>query len=373
MRVLFAPDKFKGSLSASEAAAIMARGWSGVLPESEIALHPLADGGDGSLDVLQAALGGEWMETVAQNARGRRRPVRWLWQPDRLTAWIETARVVGLAELPAAERDPLTASSAGVGEVIASAMREGAGKIMICLGGSATNDAGCGMAAALGFRFLDCCGSEIEPVPASLLRVEKIEAPPTKEQIEIMALTDVRNPLLGPEGASSAYGPQKGAAPRDVDILENALRHIAEIARRDIMAPDPMIGGAGAAGGLGYGVVAFLGGRLLDGSKTIGELTGLSAAVRASDLVVTGEGRLDVQTAAGKAPAHVARLARERGKPVIAIVGSMADKAEKGIFDAVFPLVRETYDLAAAMRDAEHLLEKSAAEAARSVKLGKVC
>ena len=372
MRVLFAPDKFKGSLGAAEAAAIMARGWCGVWPESEIALHPLADGGDGSLDVLQASLGGEWMETAARNARGRTQPVRWLWQRGRRTGWIETARVAGLAELPTAERDPLTASSAGVGEVIASAVREGAEKIMICLGGIATNDAGCGMAAALGFRFLDGCGRDIEPVPASLLRVERIEAPPINKQIEVMALTDVRNPLLGPEGASSVYGPQKGAAPRDVEILENASRHIAEIARRDIMAPDPMLAGAGAAGGLGYGVMAFLGGQLLDGSETIGELTGLPAAVRASDLVVTGEGRLDVQTAAGKAPAHVARLAREQGKPVIAIVGSMADKAGNGIFDAVFPLVREPHDLAAAMRDAAYMLEKTAAEAARSVRLGKV-
>jgi glycerate kinase len=243
---------------------------------------------------------------------------------------------------------------------------------MICLGGIATNDAGCGMAAALGFRFLDGHGRDIEPVPASLLRLKTIEAPPTDKQIKVMALTDVRNPLLGPEGASSVYGPQKGAAPCDVEILENALRHIVDIARRDIMAPDPMLAGAGAAGGLGYGVMAFLGGWLLEGSERIGELTGLPAAVRASNLIVTGEGRFDAQTAAGKAPAHLAGLAREQGKPVIAIVGSMADEADSGIFDAVFPLVREPYDLATAMRDAVHLLEKTAAEAARSVKLGKV-
>jgi glycerate kinase len=278
-----------------------------------------------------------------------------------------------LAELSTAERDPLTASSAGVGELIASAMREGAEKIMICLGGIATNDAGCGMAGALGFRFLDGHGRDIEPAPASLLRLKTIEAPPTDKQIKVIALTDVRNPLLGPEGASSVYGPQKGAAPCDIEILENALRHIVDIARRDIMAPDPMLAGAGAAGGLGYGVMAFLGGRLLEGSERIGELTGLPAAVRASDLIVTGEGRFDAQTAAGKAPAHLARMAREQGKPVIAIVGSMADEADNGIFDAAFPLVREPYDLATALRDAAHLLEKTAAEAARSVKQGKVC
>jgi len=372
VRILFAPDKFKGSLGASEAAAAMARGWSGAWPESVIALHPLADGGDGSLAVLHAACGGQWKQSTARNARGKRHPVKWLWQPASATAWIETAGVVGLAELSTAERDPLTASSAGVGELIASAMREGAEKIMICLGGIATNDAGCGMAGALGFRFLDGHGRDIEPAPASLLRLKTIEAPPTDKQIKVIALTDVRNPLLGPEGASSVYGPQKGAAPCDIEILENALRHIVDIARRDIMAPDPMLAGAGAAGGLGYGVMAFLGGRLLEGSEKIGELTGLPAAVRASDLIVTGEGRFDAQTAAGKAPAHLACLAREQGKPVIAIVGSMADEADNGIFDAAFPLVREPYDLATAMRDAAHLLEKTAAEAARSVKLGKV-
>jgi glycerate kinase len=323
--------------------------------------------------VLHAACGGQWKQSTARNARGKRHPVKWLWQPASATAWIETAGVVGLAELSTAERDPLTASSAGVGELIASAMREGAEKIMICLGGIATNDAGCGMAGALGFRFLDGHGRDIEPAPASLLRLKTIKAPPTDKQIKVIALTDVRNPLLGPEGASSVYGPQKGAAPCDIEILENALRHIVDIARRDIMAPDPMLAGAGAAGGLGYGVMAFLGGRLLEGSERIGELTGLPAAVRASDLIVTGEGRFDAQTAAGKAPAHLARMAREQGKPVIAIVGSMADEADNGIFDAAFPLVREPYDLATALRDAAHLLEKTAAEAARSVKQGKVC
>lgn len=372
MRILFAPDKFKGSLGANEAAAAMARGWSGAWPESVIALHPLADGGDGSLAVLHAACGGQWKQSTARNARGKRHPVKWLWQPASATAWIETARVVGLAELSPTERDPITASSAGVGDLIAAAMREGAKTIMVCLGGSATNDAGCGMAAALGFRFLDADGKELKPVPASMPRVQKIEAPHGRAMIEVIALTDVRNPLTGPDGASSVYGPQKGAASGDIEFLEEAMSHIAALACRDLQAPDPLLPGAGAAGGLGFGVAAFLRGELRAGFETIAGLTGLEAAVRECDLVVTGEGRLDAQTASGKAPAGVARLARAHGKPVIAIVGSTSPSAGEAMFDAVFPIVRPSCDAEAAMRDAANLLERTAAEAAQSVKMGKL-
>lgn len=260
MRILFAPDKFKGSLGAREAAAIMARGWRASWPEAETVLHPVADGGDGSLDVLEAALGGEWRETPARDARGVIRPVRWLWQPTERTAWIEAARVAGLAGLSADERRPATATSAGLGDLIHAAERENARRIFVCLGGSATNDAGCGLAAALGFRFLDREGDEVEPLPVSLPRVAKIVPPRTPTGAEVIALADVRNPLLGPEGASRAYGPQKGADPAEVDFLEDALRHTAVLARRDLGAPDPATPGAGAAGGLGFGFMTFLGG-----------------------------------------------------------------------------------------------------------------
>ena len=366
MRILFAPDKFKGSLTATEAAAIMARGWRSAWPETEAVLHPLADGGDGSLGVLADVLVGEWKQTEARDARNRVRTVPWLWQPGCRTAWIETALVAGLAGLPAAQRQPATATSAGLGDVMNAALNEGAERIFVCLGGSATNDAGCGLAAALGFRFLDRHGDEVDPLPIHLHRVEKIIAPRHRPSAEIVALVDVRNPLLGPQGASLAYGPQKGAGPADADFLEDALRHLASLARRDLGAPDPTTPGAGAAGGTGFGIVAFLGGHLRPGFETIGRLTGLAAAVRRCHGVVTGEGRLDAQTAEGKAPAGVAHMARKAHKPVIALVGSSDTTADEAIFDAVFPLVRGGVDRDAAMRGATELLESAAAQAARS-------
>ena len=372
MRILFAPDKFKGSLGAKEAAAIMVRGWRASWPEAETVLHPLADGGDGSLDVLEAALGGEWKETPARDARGVIRSVRWLWQPTERTAWIEAARVAGLAGLSADERRPATATSAGLGDLIHAAERENARRIFVCLGGSATNDAGCGLAAALGFRFLDPEGDEVEPLPASLLRVAKIVPPRTPTGAEVIALADVRNPLLGPEGASRAYGPQKGADPAEVDFLEDALRHTAVLARRDLGAPDPATPGAGAAGGLGFGLMTFLGGCVRPGFETIARLTGFPEALELCDLVVTGEGRLDAQTASGKAPAGVADLARAAGKPIIAIVGSAEAAAGRDTFDAVYPLVGQSFDLADALRHAAARLEWTTAEVARLAKGGSI-
>jgi glycerate kinase len=369
MRVLFAPDKFKGSLTALEAAAAMARGWLLAWPEAEILAHPVADGGDGSLEVLRAALGGEWKRCTARDARGRPREVQWLWQPDTRTAWIETARVAGLAELPDEERDPLSATSAGVGDVLRTALREGAQQVFVCLGGVATNDAGCGMAEALGWRFFDDNGRTINPLLLHLSQAARIQS--VSLGANIIGLTDVTNPLLGSEGASRIFGPQKGATPEDVARLEEILRHVANVAQRDLGAPDPMIPGAGAAGGLGYGVIAFTGGKLANGFDAIAECTDLSSAIRDSDLVVTGEGQLDEQTAAGKAPAGVARLAREQGKPVIALVGSFRrDSATSELFDAVMSIQDKPRDLAEAMRNAALLLEKTTSAAARLIRVG---
>lgn len=364
MRVLFAPDKFKGSLTALEAAAAMARGWLAVWPEAEADVRPVADGGDGSLEVLQAALGGQWNSCTARDARGCPREVQWLWQPDTRTAWIETSRVVGLAHLPEEDRDPLSATSAGVGDVLQAAIGEGARQVFVCLGGVATNDAGCGMAEALGARFLDDSGRTIDPLPRALLRVARMQSVSVKAKI--IGLTDVTNPLLGPEGASRVFGPQKGATPEEVGRLDEILRHVVNVARRNLAAPDPMTPGAGAAGGLGYGLLAFAGGKLAPGFETIANCTDLSAAISSCDLVVTGEGRLDEQTSAGKAPAGVSKLARQHGKPVIALVGSVPDSSiDTSLFDAVVPIQRGSCDIREAMRNAAQLLEQSAATVAR--------
>ncbi|MEX1111541.1 MAG: glycerate kinase [Chthoniobacterales bacterium] len=372
MRVLFAPDKFKGSLTAREAAEAMQRGWQRSGWTGETSTHPVADGGDGTLEVIGPATGAQPRRTPARDARGRVREVVWLWDPRTRTAWIESSRVAGLADLAAGERQPLTATTAGLGELLLAAAEAGAERVFVALGGSATNDAGCGMAAAAGFRFLDPTGRPLEPLPACLAALARIE-PPARTFPVLTGLVDVDNPLLGPAGASCVYGPQKGATPGDVATLEEVLTTVVSITRRDLPAADPAAAGAGAAGGLGFGIMAFFGGQLRPGFDLVAEVTGLRAAVQAADLVVTGEGRLDAQTAAGKAPAGVARLARACGKPVIALAGSVPlTKGDDGDFNAVLPITNEPMTLEHAMQQAGPLLEEAATRAARLVRLGRL-
>lgn len=373
MRVLIAPDKFKGSLTSREAAAHIAAGWRDAWPECEISEHPVADGGDGSLAAVEAALGGEPVETSARDARGRPLQAAWLWQPEERTAWIEAAAVCGLAGLSPKELDPLTATTAGLGDTIRAALSAGAARIFLCLGGSATNDGGCGMAAALGFVFRDGHGAALDPLPCNLQALDRIERPPHLPACTFAALTDVRNPLLGPRGASRTYAPQKGASAADIDCLESALNRLAKVAGRDLAAPDPSMPGAGAAGGLGFGVLAFLGGELRPGFDTIAGMTGLAAAVASADIVITGEGRLDAQTGEGKAPAGVARLARDAHKPVIALAGSIPlSNSVRTSFDAAIRITDDTMTLEHAMTHAGPLLRAAAARTARRVREGKI-
>lgn len=371
--MLVAPDKFKGSLTARQASEAIARGWLHTWPDCETISHPVADGGDGTLDAIGAAIGAPRRTTSARDARGRHREVPWLWDSRTRSAWIESASVVGLAGLAADERQPLTATTAGLGTLIRTAADAGAARIFLALGGSASNDAGCGMAGELGYRFLDADGIPFEPVPDNLARLDRIERPSAPRLPPITGLVDVGNPLLGPQGASHIYGPQKGATSDVVHQLEQALTRVAEVARRDLDAPDPSIPGAGAAGGLGYGTMAFLGAELRPGFDLIAEITGLREAIESADLVITGEGRLDAQTASGKAPAGVARLARDCGKPVIALAGSVPlTKEDHDAFDAVLAITNGSMTLDQAMQQAAPLLEAAAARAARLVRLGKL-
>jgi len=371
MRVLVAPDKFKGSLTAEEAAAHMVSGWRTVQPKCDLTIHPIADGGDGTLDVLQQSTGGTWREFPATDARGNQRPMRWLWHEPSRRAWIEIAQVAGLAGLDSSQRDPLTATTAGIGDLVVAAAKDGAQTIYLCLGGSATNDAGCGMAAALGFRFLDAQGHSFQPVPAELHRLHRIERPKHFPQAHFIGLTDVQNPLLGANGASHVYGPQKGASAAQVHRLEEALARVALVAGRDLSAPAPDTPGAGAAGGLGYGVMAFLGGKLASGFDTVAELTGLPEKVAAADLVLTGEGKIDAQTFAGKGPAGVARLAARYGKPVIALAGSVP-LTKVSDFDAIIPISHEPMTLEQSMQQAGPLLELATARLANLLRVGQL-
>lgn len=371
MRVLVAPDKFKGSLTAVEAAARIADGWREVFHDADISLHPVADGGDGTLEAVAGSIGGCWKTAGTLDARGRPSQAAWLWEPESRAAWIESARVCGLAALGPRERDPLTATSAGLASMIRAALAEGAQTVFLCLGGSATNDGGSGMASALGFTFRDAGNTPFEPVPHALLRLSNIECPPSMTGLEVVALTDVRNPLLGPHGASHTYAPQKGAAPGDVGRLDAALARLARIAARDLGAPDPGIPGTGAAGGLGFGAMAFLDADLRNGFDTIAAMTNLEAAIARADLVITGEGKIDAQTASGKAPAGVARLARARGKPVIALAGSIPPAYDQA-FDALVPLANSPMTIEDSMRSAGPLLQAAAARAARLVRVGTI-
>lgn len=373
MRVLVAPDKCKGSLTARQASEAIMRGWQRAWPDCTMDCRPVADGGDGTLEAVAEAIGGQQRIARVRDARGRKRDVLWLWHPATRAAWIESSLAVGLAGLSPAERQPLTATTAGLGDLVLSATEAGAERIFVALGGSATNDAGCGMAGALGFHFLDADLKPLEPVPSNLARLHRIERPAALQLAPVVGLVDVDNPLLGPEGASRVYGPQKGANNADVDRLDETLQRVTEIAGRDLGAPDPFTRGAGAAGGLGYGLLAFLGAELRSGFDVIAEMTGLKKEIESADLVITGEGRLDAQTASGKAPAGVARLARACGKPVIALAGSVPlTKEDNGAFHAILPIVNEPMTLDQAMQQAAPLLEEAATRAARLVRLGKI-
>ncbi len=338
MRIVIAPNSFKHCLSSPAVAAAVARGVRAAAPDAELELIPLSDGGDGLLAALSARLPGRVVEAETEDALGR--PLRAAWFKHRDFALIETALACGQARLSGpGEYAPLRASTLGAGLLVRAALDQGCRRIVIGLGGSATVDAGCGLAAALGYGLLDAHGQALAPGGGVLGQLDRI-IPDWRAQGEgkggvaaaagvdgatFIALTDVRNPLLGPSGAARVFGPQKGASPAEVEVLESNLTHWARVAERDLGRSVAALPGAGAAGGLGAGCAAFLGARLTPGAEWVAERTGLREAVSRADLVLTGEGRLDRQTGFGKVPGYVARLAREMGKPVLALAGSVED------------------------------------------------
>ncbi|MGI8432869.1 MAG: glycerate kinase [Chthoniobacterales bacterium] len=337
MRILVAPDKFKGSLGAEAVGAALAAGLRERLPEAEIELQPIADGGEGTAEVLRRALGGESVDCAAHDALGREIRARFAWMPMTQTACLEMSAAAGLRQLAPDERDPLRASTFGVGEMLVAAKARGAARILIGLGGSATNDGGSGLARTLGFRFLDSAGQDIEAI-GGMENLARIESPNELVLPPIIIVADVRNPLLGPRGATGTFGAQKGATPAQLELLERALTRLADVVAtsgRDFRE----VAGAGAAGGLGFGLLAFAGAEMRPGFEVVAEVLGLREKIAAADYVITGEGNLDRQTLAGKGPAGVARLARELGKPVFALVGRCSGEAEvRALFDGVFPL-----------------------------------
>jgi glycerate 2-kinase len=359
MRIVVAPDKFKGSATAAEAAAALAAGLRSARPDLEIVELPVADGGDGTVAAALAA-GFVPVRTVAEGPVGH--PVETTFGLSDGTAVIELADVAGLRRLPASGPEPLRASTYGVGQVIAAAMDGGATTIVLGIGGSASTDGGAGMVQALGVRLTDGRGFDLGRGGAALAELAAIDPAGLDGRIAASRLRvacDVENPLLGPSGAAAVFAPQKGASPEDVAVLERALARWAALTQSVTgldLAGEP---GAGAAGGTGFAALAYLGARLVPGADLVLELIGFETALTGAGLVVTGEGSLDRQTLGGKAPVGVARAAGKHGIPVIVVAGrielSPAELADAG-FAAAYSLAEMEHDQAVSMANVAELL-----------------
>ncbi|HEU4398797.1 MAG TPA: glycerate kinase [Actinomycetota bacterium] len=382
MRVVVAPDKFEGSLTAGQAAQAIQAGLLRARPDAEVIGLPLGDGGAGTLEALVAS-GFERVPVLASGPTGE--PVEATIAVQGLSlgparrddararvAFVEMAEASGLKRLPGGRRAPLEATSYGTGELLRAALDRGVRKLVLGVGGSATTDGGAGMAAALGARFLDDAGAELPPGGAALLRLARVDTAgldPRLRDVEVTVAADVDNPLVGPEGAAHVFGPQKGAGPDDVLLLDSALRRYARVLAADLGIDLAATPGAGAAGGLGAGAIAFLGARIRSGIELVLELIGFDQAVATADLVVTGEGKLDAQSLRGKAPVGVARAATAHGVPVVALAGVVeiaARELRAAGFEEAHALTELEPDPARSMAEAAPLLERLAERVGRT-------
>lgn len=370
MTVLIACDKFKGTLTAAQACEAVAEGLNTVWPEAEIIIRPMADGGEGTARVICAACGGEWLTETVTGPLGDKVEAGWAWLEATRTAVIEMSEASGLRLLDATRRNPWRATTAGTGELMQAAIRKGARRVIVGIGGSATNDGGAGMAWAMGWRFLDTDGEGFFPLPANLTLLEHLIPPTGAELPEIIAACDVTNPLLGPEGATRVYGPQKGVRLERMPEFEASLAHLAAIVERDLHLDFAAAPGAGAAGGLGYGLMTFCRATMRPGFDLVAEVAGLEDAVREADLVITGEGSVDAQTLHGKGPAGVADMARRLGKPVVA-VGGIVDENVRPALEAKFHAViaaASPETLSAALKDPAGALARAIAGSAETLR-----
>jgi glycerate kinase len=357
-------------LGASEVARALAEGWRRGDATAEIQEVPVADGGDGTLEALVGGLGGEVHRATVIGPLGDPVEAEFgvVGTERGLMGVVEMARASGLALLDESRRDPLRATTRGTGELILAACDHAPGQILVCIGGSATNDAGAGMAQALGIRLQDAEGRDLSPGGAGLPRLARIDLrglDRAVRDVEIVVATDVRNPLIGPQGASVVYGPQKGASPEDVARLDQALGYFAAVVHRDLGIDLRHESGAGAAGGLGAGLLAFLGARLRPGFEVVAEILRLPERLEAAGVAVTGEGNYDAQTGYGKAPAGLLRLAREARCRTVLIAGRVEEGAEPPA-DVVYSLV-ERAGPDEAMARARELVIEAAAEAAATM------
>jgi len=328
MNVLLCPDSFKDALSADEAAKAMAKGIKRAVPSAITQLCPLADGGEGSLDALIATTRAERRTLTVKDALGRPRQAAWGWLDEQRTAFIELAEASGLQHLTREERNALHTTTYGVGELFLAALEAGATHALLLLGGSATNDAGAGMLQALGATLLDAQGQPLPRGGAALQQLATLDLStldPRLADLHVEAAVDVDNPLLGERGASAVFGPQKGATEGDVAILDRALGHFADLTAKALGRDERELPGAGAAGGMGFAARCFLNATLTPGIEMIMQQANVARLLNEADVVITGEGRLDGQSLAGKTPIGVARAAKHLGKPVVVLAGSLGD------------------------------------------------
>ncbi|EKK4013267.1 glycerate kinase [Cronobacter sakazakii] len=365
-KIVIAPDSFKESLSAMDVAKAIEAGFREIYPQANYVCVPMADGGEGTVEAMVAATGGQIITTPVTAPLGNKVDGFFGLLGDGETAVVEMAAASGLHLVPTAQRDPRITTSYGTGELILAALERGVKAIIIGIGGSATNDGGAGMMQALGARFLDGEGRELAPGGAALARLERLDLSaldPRLAQVSVTAACDVDNPLCGEKGASAVFGPQKGATPAMVTELDAALRRFGEqleAATGKVIISAP---GAGAAGGMGAALLGMLNAELRPGIEIVIESLGLAQAVRDADLVITGEGRLDSQSIHGKTPVGVARVAKQFQRPVVAIAGSLTPDYqivhEHGI-DAAFSVIDRIVTLQEALDDAERNLRVTA-------------
>ena len=368
MRVVVAPQEFKGSLTAREAADSIAAGVRDALPDARIDVVPMSDGGAGLVDAMLEARGGERVAVDAHDPLMRPLRAAFAVLAPGDTAAIEMAAASGLVLVREDARDPLVATTYGTGELIRAALDRGCTQIIVGVGGSATVDGGAGAMQALGARLLDAAGADLPPGGGPLALLDRIDLARCDARlagVEILVACDVTNTLCGPQGAAVVFGPQKGASPDAVRVLDDALRHLAAVVLRDTGIDLLPVAGGGAAGGLGAGLMVAAGAAVAPGFGIVAEAVGLEAKIAAAVLVVTGEGRLDAQTAFGKTAAGVARLARAHGKRVAVVAGSVGSDfdASDGAFDAVESASPPGMSVADAMRDAAPLVRSAAARA----------
>ena len=371
MKVVIAPQGFKGNLTALQVSRAIDSGIRRVIPDVVTALVPMADGGEGTTQALVDAIGGEMMPLEVTDPMGGRVIAHWGFLSDGVTAVIEMAAASGLSLVPPQKRNPLLATTYGTGELIRYALGKGCRKFIIGIGGSATNDGGAGMAQALGVNLLDAKGRPIARGGVALADLDKIDITtmdPRLADCDVLVACDVTNPLCGPQGASCVYGPQKGASAEMVAQLDAALAHYAEVIKRDLNIDIKDVSGAGAAGGLGAGLIVFLKAKVLPGVDIVIQATGLVEHLKDAVLVFTGEGRIDNQTACGKTPVGVARKAKDFGLPVIAIAGEIGSGYqavyEQGI-DTVFSIAPGPISFSQSTEMAEKLITDAAERAFR--------